>query len=65
MRFLIEIFARFLNPLPVSIVVLGAIFMLLQTEGTITTYWVTIRNEILFSIILLIFSRLPVIRLRS
>jgi len=65
MRFSIEILARFLKPLPVSIVALGAIFMLLQTEDTITTYWVTIRNEILFSIILLIFSRLPVIRLRS
>src|SRR5271169_83537 len=47
MRFSIEILARFLKPLPVSIVALGAIFMLLQTEDTITTYWVTIRNEIL------------------
>jgi hypothetical protein len=65
MRFSIEILARFLNPLPVSIIALGAIFMLLQTEDTVTAYWVTIRNEILFAIILLIFSRLPIIRLRS
>ncbi len=65
MRLSVELPARFLPPLPVSIIALGAVFMLLQTETTITAYFVTIRNEILFSIILLVFSRLPSIRLRS
>jgi hypothetical protein len=65
MRFLIEILARFLSPLPVSIMVLGAVFMLMQTETTLTVYFLTIRNQIIFAIILSIFSRLPIIRLRS
>jgi len=65
MRFSIEILARFLSPLPVSIIVLGAVFMLMQTETTITVYFLTIRNQIIFAIILSIFSRLPIIRLRS
>jgi hypothetical protein len=65
MRFSIEILARFLSPLPVSIMVLGAVFMLMETETTITVYFLTIRNQIIFAIILSIFSRLPIIRLRS
>lgn len=65
MRITIDLPARVLPSLPTSIIALGAIFMLLQTEATLTTYFVTIRNQILFSIILLIFSRLPVLRLRN
>ena len=65
MRFSIEFLAKFLSPLPVSIIVLGAVFMLLETETTITGYLVTIRNEIIFAIILFIFSRLPIIRLQN
>jgi hypothetical protein len=45
--------------------VLGAVFMLMQTETTLTVYFLTIRNQIIFAIILSIFSRLPIIRLRS
>jgi hypothetical protein len=65
MRFSIDILSRFLTPLPVSIIALGAIFTLVQTENSLTTYLVTIRNQIIFSIILFIFSRLPILRLRS
>ena len=65
MRLSVEILSKFLTALPVSIIALGAIFTLLETENSLTIYLVTIRNQIIFSIILLIFSRLPIIRLRN
>jgi hypothetical protein len=65
MRLSVDWPARFLSPLPASIIALGALFVMLQTETTVTSYFVTIRNEIIFAIMLLIFARLPVIRLRN
>ncbi len=62
MRLSVELPAKFLPHLPTAIIALGAVFMFLQTETTLTAYLVTIRNEILFSVILFIFSRLPILR---
>jgi hypothetical protein len=64
MRCSVEVLAKILPSLPISIIALSVIFLLLQTEITITSYLVTIRNEILFAMVLLIFSWLPGIRLR-
>jgi hypothetical protein len=63
MRLVVDFLTRFLTPLPAAIIVLGALFMLLQTETVITSYLDTIRNLIIFTVILYLFSRLPVIRL--
>jgi len=64
-RFSVEWLSRFLPAVPMAIIVLGTIFCLLQAENSLTAYFVTIRNTIIFSVILLIFFRLPRIRLRS
>jgi len=64
-RFLIESLSRFLPSVPMAIIALGAIFSLLQAENSLTAYFVTIRNAIIFSVILFLFVRLPDIRLRS
>lgn len=59
MRVSIQVFSIFLEPFPISIIALGTIFTLLQTEYTATGYLVTIRNEIIFAIILFLYTRLP------
>ena len=59
MRVSIEVFSRFLPPLPVCIIVLGAIFTVLQTETSTASYLISIRNEIIFAIVLFIYTRLP------
>ena len=59
MRFSIEIFSRFLPPLPMAIIMLGAIFTVLQTETATSAYFVSIRNEIIFAIVLFTYTRLP------
>jgi hypothetical protein len=64
MRFSIEIFSRFLPPLPMAIIMLGAIFTVLQTETATSAYFVSIRNEIIFAIVLFIYTRLPRFGLR-
>jgi len=65
MRFSVETCSRFLSAAPMAIIALGVMFSLLQTENSIDAYLVTIRNTIAFAIILLVFSRMPAIRLRS
>ena len=65
MRFSVEICSRFLQAAPMAIIALGVIFSLLQTENSIDGYLVTIRNMVAFVIILLVFSRMPAIRLRN
>ncbi len=47
-----------------GIVGLGFIFQMLQTEGNLSTPLVTIRNSIVFGIVLYFFSRLPTFRLQ-
>ncbi len=64
MRVSIEAFSRFLPPLPVCIIVLGAIFTVLQTETSTASYLISIRNEIIFAIVLFLYSRLPKFGLR-
>ncbi len=59
MRISIEVFSRFLPPLPMSIIMLGATFTMLQTETSTTAYFVSIRNEIIFAIVLFTYTRLP------
>ena len=65
LRVCIEVFSNFLPALPISVIVLGSIFSLLQTETSMTAYLVTIRNEIIFSVLLLFYSRLPRFELRT
>lgn len=65
MRASIEVFSHFLPALPMSIIALGAIFTLLQTETGTSAYFVSIRNEIIFAIVLYIYTRLPKFALRS
>jgi hypothetical protein len=65
LRFSIDVLSRFLPPSAASLIALGAIFEFLQTEAVTTGYIVTLRDEILFTIILMIFFRLPIIRLRN
>ncbi len=64
MRVSIEALSRFLPPLPMAIIILGAIFAMLQTETATSAYFVSIRNEIIFAIILFLYSRLPKFGLR-
>jgi hypothetical protein len=59
LRLSIQIFSSFLSPLAISVIVLGTIFTLLETETAATAYLVTIRNEIIFAIVLFIYSRIP------
>jgi hypothetical protein len=59
-----RLLSGYLPALPMSIIALGIIFALLQTESALTNYAVAIRNEILFAVLLLIFYRLPAFRLR-
>lgn len=59
MRVSIEALSRFLPPLPMAIIILGAIFAMLQTETATSAYFVSIRNEIIFAVILFIYTRLP------
>jgi hypothetical protein len=62
--FSFRILSGYLSALPMSIILLGIIFVLLQTESTLTHYAVAVRNEILFAVLLLIFYKLPAFRLR-
>jgi len=64
-RFSVESLSRFLPAVPMAIIVLGTIFCLLQAENSLNAYFVTIRDAMIFSVILLIFFRLPRIRIRS
>jgi hypothetical protein len=48
-----------------AIITLGAIFSVLQTETATSAYFISIRNEIIFAIVLLIYSRLPKFGLRK
>ena len=59
MRVSIEAFSRLLPPLPMAIIILGAIFTVLQTETATSAYFVSIRNEIIFAIVLFTYTRLP------
>jgi len=59
MRICIKAFSGFLPALPMSIITLGAIFTMLQTETSTSNYLVSIRNEIIFAVILFIYTRLP------
>jgi hypothetical protein len=65
MRFSVEALSRFLPALPMAIITLGAIFSVLQTETATSAYFISIRNEIIFAIVLLIYSRLPKFGLRK
>ena len=65
LRLMIGILNRMLPPLPVTFIALGTIFELVQTENSVSSYFSTIRNVIIFGVILLIFARLPQIRLSS
>jgi hypothetical protein len=47
-----------------AIIMLGAIFTVLQTETATSAYFVSIRNEIIFAIVLFIYTRLPRFGLR-
>ncbi len=62
--FSVRVVAAYLPALPISIIVLGTIAVLLQTETTLTAYAVSIRNEILFAIFMLIYYRMPAFRWR-
>jgi hypothetical protein len=64
MRVSIEALSRFLPPLPMAIIILGAVFTVLQTETATSAYFVSIRNEIIFAIVLFLYSRLPKFGLR-
>ena len=64
MRVSIDALSRFLPPLPMAIIILGAIFTMLQTETATSAYFVSIRNEIIFAIVLFLYSRLPKFGLR-
>lgn len=63
-RICIEVCSRFLPALPASIIALGTIFTMLETETGTSGYIVTIRNQIIFAVILFIYSRLPKFQLR-
>ena len=65
MRAAIETFAVFLPSLPLSIVVLATVFTLLQTENATDGYLIALRNELIFAVILIVFSYLPQFRLRA
>jgi hypothetical protein len=68
LTFIFSVSTRFLSnylpALPMSIIALWIIFALLETEATLTHYAVAVRNEILFTVLLLIFYKLPAFRLQ-
>lgn len=64
-RFIISILSKLLPPLVVTFLTIGIIFSLVQTESHIQAYLITIRNIIIFSFILGIFSLLPQFRMRN
>ncbi len=64
-RFSINVFSRFLPPLSLTIITLGILFSLLQTENAVSAYLDTLRSAVIFAIVLLIYSRIPRIQLRS
>jgi len=64
MRVCIEALSRMLPVLPMAIISLGAIFTLLQAESATSAYLVSIRNEIIFAVVLFIYWRMPKFGLR-
>lgn len=55
---------RHIPPFPATIVGLALMFQILQTEDNLDAYFVSIRNGIIFAVILYCFSRMPTLRLR-
>jgi hypothetical protein len=64
-RLVINVLSRFLNPLPLAFISLQILFTLAQTETTIESYLDTIRDVIIFSFILGLFSLFPHMSLRN
>lgn len=64
-RFSIDVFAKFLPPLHLTIITLGVLFQFLQTENAVSNYLDALRSAIMIAIVLFIFSRLPRFRLRA
>jgi hypothetical protein len=65
LRFGVELTSKFLPALPLSLIALGVIFTLLQTENSLSYYLTTIRHMIIFAIVLFLFSRLPLLRAQN
>jgi hypothetical protein len=64
-RFSIAVLSKILPPLSVAFVVLGMIFTIVQTENSAAEYLGTIRNVIIFAVVLGLLSLVPQISLRN
>jgi hypothetical protein len=65
LRKFIDVVARYLPALATAFIVLTVVFTCVQTEALASSYLLIIRNDILFSIVLLLFFSLPAFSFRS
>jgi hypothetical protein len=65
LRVLLAIAARWLKPVPLMIATLYFIYLMLETEITLTGYFEALRDTVLFGTLVAIFLALPRIRLRA
>jgi hypothetical protein len=64
-RFVYDFLARRLGMIPLLFVLLALIFRMLQTEETFTAYVVTLRDTILFGVLISLIMAMPRIRLHA
>jgi hypothetical protein len=65
LRKFVDVVSRYLPALPAAFIVLTVIFVCVQAENLASSYILIIRNDLLFSVILLLFFSIPAFRFRS